>query len=357
MPQPLIDVLDESTITPLMAANRAAAAQRSATAKRAWERAKSQAYTVNPNTITFGVEIECFMPTANALALQLVVGNYHNGTACPSTLDPLGAGWKCEQDGSITRSNPSGYVAVEFVSPVLCGLSGYTELNRFMQLIERHGAVVNRSCGVHVSVGLASIVGGDAYGSVICNERVREFVRRLLHFVSIHENGLMQIGGRHSRVNNQYCRSIKGRFSDIKKSCSLQTYWESITQQGRYTTVNLQHSRSNNARVEFRVFGGTVNPLKVLGYVSVALGIMHKAATAPVAPKAKVAGGFLPDVIADRKGVLRLHVALWTRYAEEKFGLPDGVWAKWGKRILKNQRWNAKRFIGGLPTDNIDQQA
>ena len=350
MPQTLVEVLDENYVAPVVS-------HRSATAKSAWVQAKSQTYEVNPNTVTFGVEVECYLPLAIFASINLRVGGYHNGAACPTALDPQSIGWKCEQDGSISNTTPSGYGAVEFISPALCGMAGYVEVMRFMTAVERMGAIVNRSCGVHVSVGLASIVGGDEYGNVYPSNRVRDFIRRLLHFVSIHENGLIQIGGCRSRVNNTYCRTIKGNFDDIKKDCNLRTYWDTIARQGRYTTINLQNSRSPNARVEFRVFCATVNPLKILGYISVALGIMHKSAASPVAPKATSTNVFLPDVVADTKAALRLHVSLWTRYAEEKFGLPDNVWRRWGKRILKNQRWNAKRFINGRPADAVTGQA
>ena len=346
MPQTLVEVLDENYVAPVVS-------QRSATAKLAWVQAKNRTYEVNPNTVTFGIEVECYLPLSVFAGINLRVGGYHNGSPCPTALDPQSAGWKCEQDGSISNAAPAGYGAVEFISPALCGMAGYVEIMRFITVIERLGAIVNRSCGVHVSVGLASIVGGDENGNVVATARVRDFIRRLLHFVSIHENGLIQIGGCRSRVNNTYCRTIKGQFEDIKKNSDIRTYWESISRQGRYTTINLQNSRSPNARAEFRVFCATVNPLKILGYISVALGIMHKAATSPVAPKAKIANVILPEVIADTKAALRLHVSLWTRYAEEKFGLPDNVWQRWGKRILKNQRWNAKRFIQGRPTDAV----
>ena len=329
MPQTLVEVLDENYVAPVVS-------HRSATAKSAWVQAKSQTYEVNPNTVTFGVEVECYLPLAIFASLNLRVGGYHNGAACPTALDPQSIGWKCEQDGSISNTTPSGYGAVEFISPALCGMAGYVEVMRFMTAVERMGAIVNRSCGVHVSVGLASIVGGDEYGNVYPSNRVRDFIRRLLHFVSIHENGLIQIGGCRSRVNNTYCRNNN-------------------VQQVR--SFRLQNSRSPNARVEFRVFCATVNPLKILGYISVALGIMHKSAASPVAPKATSTNVFLPDVVADTKAALRLHVSLWTRYAEEKFGLPDNVWRRWGKRILKNQRWNAKRFINGRPADAVTGQA
>ena len=121
MPQTLVEVLDENYVAPVVS-------HRSTTAKSAWVQAKSQTYEVNPNTVTFGVEVECYLPLAIFASLNLRVGGYHNGAACPTALDPQSIGWKCEQDGSISNTTPSGYGAVEFISPALCGMAGYVEV-------------------------------------------------------------------------------------------------------------------------------------------------------------------------------------------------------------------------------------
>ena len=333
---------------------------RSLRIKAAWQTAKLNAYQVNAGALSFGVEIECYMPREKLTVLGVNVGGYHSGTVVPSTLDPLNL-WKCERDGSLNseqyNADGSTSVGVEFVSPTLYGLAGFKEVERFVKLLEKNGATVTRQCGLHVSVGLASIVqangGCHSGGAVRQSQDVRNFLRRLMHFVSIHENGMMQIGGRRSRVNNRYCRTSKIWANSIRKDMPLSDFWHLIHQHGRYSTVNLMNcGDTGKERIEFRVFGGTVNPVKVLGYIAVALGICHKSAEAAIAPKVVLDNYSLPSVINDRKAVLRLHVALWTRHAEVKFGLPEGVWEKWGKRFLKIQRWNGRQFIAGAPTDN-----
>ena len=336
---------------------------RSAIMKMAWAATKQEAFTVDVNTISFGVEIECYMPAYMLADMSCVRGGYHNGNPVGITLDPNSLGWKCEQDGSLdnVRHDAAGneLLGCEFVSPALYGIAGYAEVERFMKLIERRGATVTRRCGIHVNIGLESIIGvrdlSRANHSHSAGNRVRNFLRRLLHFVSIHENGMMQIGGRRSRVNNTYCRTVKDWQDDVSKDMPVHEFWNIISRHGRYVTCNLNNVQGDatRARIEFRVFGGTVNSLKVLGYIAVAMGLVHKAAVAPIAPKLAKNAYRLTELLADTKAALRLHVGLWTRHAEVKYGLPSGVWEKWGKRILKNQRWNAKQFINGNSTDNV----
>ena len=326
---------------------------RSALTKMAWANAKLEAFTVDVNAITFGVELECFMPAAEMVNMNCQRGGYHSGIAVGAILDPAGLGWKCESDGSLDsmRYDAAGneLLGCEFVSPTFTGMTGFLEVERFVKLIERRGATVTRRCGIHVNIGLSSITNVR-----VATGRVRNFLRRLLHFVSIHENGMMQIGGRRSRVNNTYCRTVKDWQENISKDMLMTDFWNIISRHGRYVTCNLtQVQNSSDSRIEFRVFGGTVNSLKILGYIAVAMALVHKAAVAPVAPKRRNTNFRLPELLADTKAALRLHVGLWTRHAEIKYGLPAGVWEKWGKRILKNQRWNAKQFINGNVTDDV----
>ena len=335
---------------------------RGALTKLAWNKAKQESYPVSDRIdhVQFGVEVECFFPQEAFRQLGLVLGNYHNGALCPATVDPQQIGWKCEADGSLGNSRPPAadgiaYVACEFVSPPMRGIEGFDEIFRFVKLLQDKGAVITRSCGLHVNVGLEGVTAGQT----VHHERCRNFVRRFMHFFSLHENGMMQIGGRRSRVNNYYCASIKA-FGDtygIKNKSSVQNFLSLLNHYGRYRTVNLSNLNSRTPRFEFRIFAGTVNPLKAVGYVAVALGLVHKAAEAAIAPEQKFGNWQLPNVVDDSKATLRLHVALWTRHKDRKYGFPTGVWEKWGKKILKNQRWNSRAFrVGTRRNANSDNQ-
>ena len=319
-------------------------ARRSTFQKHAWARARSQIYDLSDrlDTLRFGIELECYVPTEAFNRLGITRGGYHSGIACPASLDPIRVGWKCESDASLHIHKPAGTTACEFISQPLCGFAGFDDIFAFVKRLKDNGATVSQSCGLHVNVGLREITLGETRQTV----RSRNFLRRLLHVVSIHENGMLQIGGRHSRVSNRYCESIKVCADSqlIKKDCTREGLRNTLNHYGRYRTVNLLESQYADPRIEFRVFAGTVNPVKVLGYIAVALAIVHKAAQAPLAPTLVRGNTSLPAVISDTKAVARLHHALWTRHAGVKLGVPFGVWTKWGSQILKNQRRNAASF-------------
>lgn len=140
---------------------------------------------------TFGVEIECLVPrdwaTNNlpALSLYKEQGAYsfsleeklarRHGWVDHGELRRLferkyGAnswrerdfgptdsfqGWSVVKDSSIKEER--GFLAAEFVSPVLSGRKGMAEAVRVHSLLRKAGAKANRSCGLHVHMGVAGL--------------------------------------------------------------------------------------------------------------------------------------------------------------------------------------------------------
>ena len=149
-------------------------------------------------SITFGVELETTLPANCGLA----VGNYHGGqpvvagyASGTSNIIPApafhGVTWKAERDGSIRPKY--GRTACEFVSPILQGEDGIQHLIEFIQFTHSIGASVNASCGCHITVGVASIIGTNE------PQAMSEFARKLAHIARWHSKSLYgQTGcGRH----------------------------------------------------------------------------------------------------------------------------------------------------------------
>ena len=116
--------------------------------------------------ITFGVELETTIPVLSGV----VVGNYHNGISvragvATGSTAPLNAPtfngecWRAERDGSIRAR--ADRTACEFVSPILSGSDGVQHLIEFVEWANAIGANVNASCGCHITVGVASIIGTE----------------------------------------------------------------------------------------------------------------------------------------------------------------------------------------------------
>jgi hypothetical protein len=194
--------------------------------------------------LTYGIEIECTLPTGTAL------------TGLPT-------GWAGKGDGSIRPAE--GFYGVEIVSPILRGSEGARQIMEVCRWLSEKNARVNATTGFHVHVGWTT--NGPALG-------------RLLKLVGKNEKGLFAVTGTKSREQGRWCQPIAFNASyaaiAVQSGANLPHYIRSRS--NRYQSLNLTNLRRGGKHtVEFRLFGGTVNPIKILTYVRIALGLVEKA--------------------------------------------------------------------------------
>ncbi len=199
---------------------------------------------MNASTINFGVEFETTLPARDTTP----IGNYHAGTQVAW----LPTGWKAERDSSIRATN--GRKACEFVSPKLHGAEGLQQVVAALDAINAHGAGVNETCGLHVTVEW----NGDAAA-----------LARLISLVGNHEKALFASTGTRRRERTIYTKQIKsyGNADDAKRRC----------ESDRYHALNLTHLARGQNRIEFRIFAGTLNAVKVAAYIQMCLGLVELA--------------------------------------------------------------------------------
>ena len=200
---------------------------------------------MNANDIRFGIEFETTLPANDTTP----IGSYHGGTQVPW----LPTGWKAERDSSIRTLAPNRK-GCEFVSPILCGVQGVQEVEAALDAINAHGARVNFSTGVHVTVTF----DGDAAA-----------LARLISLVGNHEKAIFASTGTRRRERAVYSKKIKqyGNKEDAKRRCEAD----------RYHLLNLTHLARGRNRIEFRAFAGTTNKTKVIGYLMMVLGLVELA--------------------------------------------------------------------------------
>lgn len=221
------------------------------------------------NEITYGIEIECCIPLNTFNASGMCVGGRHNGRQI--TWMPIG--WNAQNDCSIHA--PVDHVAVEIVSPILKGEDGLAQIRQVLAKLNDMGAKVNASTGLHVHVGVS---------------RDPVLLRNLIRLVAQHEKAIYATTGTHAREQNRFCAPIKSRYFGLKDLKSIEDL-DSIEGEivsfgrGRYQLLNLMnlvtHARDT---VEFRAFAGTLNVVKLIGYVQVCVGLVAKAASFKCAP-------------------------------------------------------------------------
>ncbi|GAB6184592.1 amidoligase family protein [Thermopirellula anaerolimosa] len=223
---------------------------------------------MNATELTFGIEIETIAPDSAVQNDGLRIGPYRHGIQVPY----LPAGWKAEADGSI--DNGHGGHKCEIVSPVLRGEEGIRQVIEVLEILEAKGHRVNASCGVHIHVGWR-------------RDWPSEALARLVTIVAYLEKGLYAITGTKSRERGRYCGGVRKYGSDKTAKPALD--------RDRYHALNLTNlARGTKDTVEFRVFSGSLNPTKVVGWIQVSLGLVERALAAkrmPTwAPKAPMGG-------------------------------------------------------------------
>jgi hypothetical protein len=212
----------------------------------------------NVHDLTFGVELEVTLPLGTC-----PVGCYHHGVQVPQ----LPEGWKAESDCSIEAG--TGYMAAEIVSPVLKGADGLCQLKTVCDWLNSVNAKVNRSTGFHVHVGF--------------NRTDKQGLRRLVSMVANFEKALFASTGTHSREQGSYCRPVQ---DDLCYQQAFRTARVAARALPRYHVLNLANLLGyGQPTVEFRVFAGTTNAVKAIGYVRLCLGIVEKALTMKKLPK------------------------------------------------------------------------
>jgi len=220
---------------------------------------------MNATELTFGIEIETTVDVQTAAANLLQVGSYYSGIQVPY----LPAGWEAKSDGSI--QSPNGHMGCEIVSPILRGAEGLAQAVEVVKILEAKGHKVNASCGVHVHIGWNRCWPSQS-------------LARLITYVACVEKGLYAITGTKNRERGHFCGGVRkyGNATEAKKNMDYSRYHA-------LNVANLANGRKST--VEFRVFSGSLNPVKIAGWIQVCLGLVEKALNgkknAPWNPKRK----------------------------------------------------------------------
>ncbi|MDD3585711.1 MAG: amidoligase family protein [Thermoguttaceae bacterium] len=221
---------------------------------------------MNANDLTFGLEIETIINRETANANGLNVGRYHDGRQVPY----LPEGWTAASDSSIRgNANETG---CEIVSPILRGEDGLRQIYTVLAALKEKGHRVNTSTGVHVHIG---------YGN-----QPEEQVRRLVAVVAYLETAIYATTGTKNRERGGWCKGIR-RHENVRKAVQNMNG-------DRYHLLNITNLRRRRIpTIEFRAFSGSLNPVKILGWVQMCLGVVERGLTTKRLPvwKSKTAVG------------------------------------------------------------------
>jgi hypothetical protein len=216
------------------------------------------------NSLTFGVEIECYVNSALFRQRGWSVGGYHRGTRIS------GFNFEAQHDGSLSNPPTPSHMGVEFVSGILRGAAGLAEIARMCEALAQMDARVNDTCGLHVHVYWA-------------DSNTAEQMSKLVASVANHELGLFAVTGTRRRLTSHYARPIAPDYRALDTMTTMRELVQCSAAGNRYHTLNLAHIVTRQGgysygsaapTVEFRVFAGTVSALKINAYVMLCVGLV-----------------------------------------------------------------------------------
>lgn len=196
------------------------------------------------NSLTFGVEIECYNAASNIIRERATANNLNIAYESYNHRDGHNY-FKFTSDSSI-----QGEMPIECVSPVLKGKSGFSDLKKCCKTLNEAGVRVNRSTGLHVHVG--GIQTAKQYINVFKNYKALE--RVIDTFMAESRRG----------NNSQWCRTLSDHNFD---NCLSIDDVRNVLGHDRYHRVNAE-SWSRHRTIEFRQHAGSTNFEKIQMWVT-----------------------------------------------------------------------------------------
>lgn len=209
---------------------------------------------------SFGVEIEFF----NADHYELVDALAARGITCEleGYNHHTRSHWKIVSDASV-----SGYNGAELVSPVLHGSEGMAQLEKVCEALEEVGAKVNKSCGLHVHLGIGDLQLQAVKNLVVNYNSNRSLIDAFMapsRRVNYYGSG----GYRYCEIHSNGEIACVLRANDMYEMVEAQA--------SRYRAVNLD-AYTRHGTVEFRQHQGTIEFVKISNWIYLVMALVREA--------------------------------------------------------------------------------
>jgi hypothetical protein len=216
----------------------------------------------------FGIEIEAYGVAMSQVAAAL----NQAGIACnvEGYNHQTRTSWKVVTDGSLT-----GGLTFELVSPILQGVDGLMQVQKVGEILNRLGAKVNKSCGLHVHIDARDLN----------TAKLKNVCKMWMKYESCFDSIVPE-----SRRDNLFCRGIRNKFASLDAAFNAidgaQTsagLCKVVNGDGIYTSryhkLNLE-SLMRHGTLEFRQHSGTVDGDKMANWVMLVGGFVECAVNA-----------------------------------------------------------------------------
>jgi len=221
------------------------------------------------NTLTFGIELECYRPAG--VSMQAAADAVAQRLGKPCAVIPYSRAhepcstWKVTTDGSL-----GDYATgCEFVSPVLTGEEGKAEVAKVLSALNDLGCTVSKDCGTHAHIGVRG-VGLPFFKNIV---RLYQAYEPLI-------DSMMPVSRRAS--NNGFCRTMTAlSAANINAAHTISELSEALRRstgahERRYHKVNLD-AFNRHGTVEFRQHSGTLDETKIINWLNICQRMVVKA--------------------------------------------------------------------------------
>jgi len=193
----------------------------------------------------FGIEIECY-----------------NLPVVPSIVRELG--WTIKNDCSINGTNSREIVS----PPLVANRASFKQVKDIMRALRAAGGRVNRTCGLHVHVGVEKDVRERCVPGLF-------FSKLIQRYSMIEGFADMLVPPSRRGTRNMYCNSVSqllntSCYSNLVELPLNREVESIIGMMGRYYKLNIS-SYIRHGTVEFRHFGASLNGTKTVAWIKFCL--------------------------------------------------------------------------------------
>lgn len=221
-----------------------------------------------PSNRTFGFEAEFFgiTPRAAESAMQAAgfpceYETYNHRVSLTK--------WKIVGDQSVNGRGTGLSRGIELVSPILRGEDGLANALLAVNTLQAAGGRTDRSCGLHVHVGMDGLTGKEVVKVVDLYSANQQHINKLIA---------------RSRWTNIYCQPMSNHtrnsravvdFENATTERATSSARSDLANVDRYHAANL-HAYSKYGTLEFRQHQGTLNGEKLTSWIKFLLAFVEK---------------------------------------------------------------------------------
>jgi hypothetical protein len=217
--------------------------------------------------LTYGIEIEFFGTTPNAVLAQMVNVNlacHWTGTYHGNRVHGI---WNLCVDRSVNSTGTECGCGLEMVSPILRGTEGLVEVMKVCKAIETAGGKVDKTCGLHVHVGTG----------MMNLKQLRRVYLRWLQFEPLMETIFSESRRGAQRYAESNLNAIGTGTATLEQkltnamhmsehSHSVDQFFREFCPRGRYYKMNIEPQYTYGT-VEFRGHQGSIDGDKITNYI------------------------------------------------------------------------------------------